>query len=105
MESLGLVGDWYTKRFVLGPSDGSYMVTGKTVASKVEMLTYKGRTWYRMRGFWEVKNDFMGGLFISYSTYWKEKNEVLTLRTYVFRPRRIRGKRCFKRRLSFLIST
>lgn len=92
MESQCFVGDWYTKRFVPGPSDGSYMVTGKAVAPRVEKLTYKGRTWYRMRGFWEVKNDFMGGPFISYSTYWKEKNEVLTIRAYVYSPKKDKRK-------------
>jgi hypothetical protein len=92
VESLSIVADWCTRQHVPGPSDGSYMVTAKAVASKVETLTYKGRTWYRMRGFWEVKNDFMGGPFISYSTYWKEKNEVLTLRAYVYSPKKDKRK-------------
>lgn len=92
MENLSFVADWYTKQHVPGPSDGSYMVTGKAVAPKVEKLTYKGRTWYRMRGFWDVKNDFMGGPFISYSTYWKEKNEVLSIRAYVYSPKKDKRK-------------
>ncbi|WP_320051621.1 DUF4837 family protein [uncultured Acetobacteroides sp.] len=92
VENLCFVTDWYTKQHVPGPSDGSYMVTGKAVAPKVEKLIYKGRTWYRMRGFWDVKNDFMGGPFISYSTYWKEKNEVLTIRAYVYSPKKDKRK-------------
>lgn len=91
-ENLSKVSDSFTKQFVPGPSDGSYMVTGKAVAPKVEKLTYKGRTWYRMRGFWDVKNDFMGGPFVSYSTYWKEKNVVLTIKAYVYFPKKDKRK-------------
>lgn len=90
--ALSNTADGLTKQFVPGPSDGSYMVTGKTVPPKVEKLTYKGRTWYRMRGFWDVKNDFMGGPFVSYSTYWKEKNVVLNIRAYVYVPKKEKRK-------------
>lgn len=91
-ERLIKVADGFTKSYVPGPSDGSYMVTSKVVPPKVEKLTYKGRTWYRMRGLWEVENDFMGGPFISYSTYWKEKNEVLHVRAYLYSPKKDKRK-------------
>jgi len=91
-ENLSKISDGFTKQFVPGPSDGSFMVVGKTVAPKVEKLTYKGRTWYRTRGFWDVKNDFMGGPFISYSTYWKERDMVLTIKAYVYSPKKDKRK-------------
>ena len=92
MENLVADADRYLKQYVPGPSEGSYMMTTMTVPPKVEKITYKGRVWYRMRGFWDVHKEFMGGPFISYSTYWEEKNEVLTLRAYVYSPKKDKRK-------------
>lgn len=92
MKNLCSATDAFTKQLVPGPSNGSYMVTSMVVAPRVERLSYKGRTWYRMRGFWDVKNDFMGGPFVSYSTYIQEKNEVLTIRAYVYSPKKSKRK-------------
>jgi hypothetical protein len=82
----------FMERYVPGPSQGSYMVNVETVPPKYEKIVYKGREWFRMRGFWDVHKEFMGGPFISYSTILKEKNEVLTIRAYVYSPKKDKRK-------------
>lgn len=84
--------DSYLKQYVPGPSEGSYMITENLVPPKAEMVTYKGREWIRIRGYWDVEKEFMGGPFISYSTLIKEKNEVLTIRAYVYSPKKDKRK-------------
>lgn len=83
---------YFMQKFVPGPSEGSYMVNESTVPPKFEKLMYKGREWCKIRGFWDVHKDFMGGPYISYSTLIKEKNEVLTLRAYVYSPKKEKRK-------------
>jgi hypothetical protein len=39
-----------------------------------------------VRGLWEVKKDFMGGPFISYTFVDTKNNRVITLDGYVFAP-------------------
>jgi len=86
------VTDELMKQYVPGPSEGSYMITENMVPPKAEKVTYKGREWVRMRGYWDVEKEFMGGPFISYSTLIKEKNEVLTIRAYVYSPKKDKRK-------------
>ncbi len=85
-----------------GPSAGSYMTTAD-VEPEVEYMRINGRFWAEMRGFWDVKNDFMGGPFMSYSTLDTQNHRVITIDTYVYSPRDPR--RNFMRQLEHLIYT
>lgn len=70
--------------FVKGPSKGSYMTTEE------QYDTYS-RTYYNndiytteLRGLWNLKNDFMGGPFVSYSRLDKIRNRIVTVEGYVY---------------------
>lgn len=69
-----------------GPSDGSYMTTSDAFAPGYRMFRLEGRLWCELRGFWDVKGDFMGGPFVSYTTVDTENNRVFTLDCYVYAP-------------------
>lgn len=70
-----------------GPSDGSYMITSEVFPPDYRMFRLEGRLWCELRGFWDVRNDFMGGPFVSYSTVDTASNRVLTLDCYVYSPK------------------
>ena len=70
-----------------GPSDGSYMITADVVDPDYTVREVDGRTWYELRGFWDVENDFMGGPFVSFSTVDTATGRVFTLDGYVYSPK------------------
>ena len=69
-----------------GPSEGSYMTTSDAIEPSYRMFRLEGRLWCELRGFWDVKGDFMGGPFVSYSTVDTATNRVFTLDGYVYAP-------------------
>lgn len=68
---------------VPGPADGSYMSTADAVS---DAMRIDGRLWIRTRGFWDVKGDFMGGPFVSYTTVDTVTSMVVTIDCYVYSP-------------------
>lgn len=84
-----------------GPSDGSYMTTNPEFMPEVEYLRIYGRFWARLGGFWDVKGDFMGGPFTSYSTLDTKTNRVITIYTYLYSPKQ--HKRNYLRELQSLV--
>ncbi|MBS3806365.1 MAG: DUF4837 family protein [Bacteroidales bacterium] len=79
--------DRFTKKFVPGPSPGSYMITETMVTPFFNKKRINNHTVYEMRGLWKVKNDFMGGPFVSYSIYNENSGEVVTVDGFVYAPR------------------
>lgn len=71
---------------VPGPSDGSYMTTSTAAMPDQKILTIDGRQWVQVRGFWDVKGDFMGGPFINYTTYDSINNRIQAIDGYVYSP-------------------
>jgi len=69
-----------------GPSDGSYMTTSDAFEPDYRMFRLEGRLWIELRGFWDVKGDFMGGPFVSYTTVDTRTGRVFTFDGYVYAP-------------------
>ncbi len=110
-ESLVKARNEFAKR-IPGPTDGSYMTTVKRVPNiddngytdflpQRKVVRINGRDWVELRGFWEVKNDFMGGPFVSYTTLDERTGKLFTLDCYVYSPKY--GKRNFLRPLEHLV--
>ncbi len=85
---------------VPGPNDGSYM---STYYAESEAIRIDGRLWIRTRGFWDLKNGFMGGPFISYTTVDTNTNKVITIDGYVYSPEL--PKRNYLREMEHLVYT
>lgn len=97
--------DSLTKRFVPGPSDGSYMTTSTNFIEPVFSRIDDFVTGFAVetRGLWMVEGDFMGGPFISY-TFVDPKNErVITVDGYVYNPADL--KRNFVRQMESIFHT
>ena len=110
-EALVKARNEFAKR-IPGPTDGSYMTTVKRVPNiddngytdflpQRKVVRINGRDWVELRGFWEVKNDFMGGPFVSYTTLDERTGKLFTLDCYVYSPKY--GKRNFLRPLEHLV--
>lgn len=84
-----------------GPSDGSYMITAEVYEPDYRTFTLAGRPWAELRGFWDVKNDFMGGPFVSYTTVDTARKQVFTIDCYVYSPKN--PKRNYLRELEHLL--
>ncbi len=74
--------------FIPGPSSGSYMSLDRKFVIPKEALVTDFPTHYavEIRGLWRVKNDFMGGPFISYTFLNENTNQMITLFGYIYYP-------------------
>lgn len=86
-----------------GPLDGSYMTTSTEMTPEIIVVKMGGREWIEMRGLWDVKGDFMGGPFVSYSTIDKPNNRVVVFDFYVYSPKF--DKRNYLKQLEAIIQT
>lgn len=75
------------KENVPGMFENTYMTTGTFMEPAVSYFKYKGREFAQTRGLWEVKNDFMGGPFVSHSFYSKDGKDVIVIEAFVYAPR------------------
>ncbi|MFI3262320.1 MAG: DUF4837 family protein [Rikenellaceae bacterium] len=88
-----------------GQLENTFMTTSEYVQPVVEVRTINGTEWIETKGFWDLKNDFMGGPFRSYTTVDKTTNKVITIDTYVFSPKESKGKRNFVKQLEAVVRT
>ena len=77
----------FTKRFVPGPSRGSYMVVERETIPYRREIEVNGIDVIELRNLWRVENDFMGGPFISFSFVNEKQNKVVNLDGFVYAPR------------------
>lgn len=77
-----------TMQYVPGPSPLSFMkVSEEYIPPVFDTITYfPGGYALETRGIWEVENDFMGGVFVSYTFINPADNKVMTLDGYVYNP-------------------
>jgi hypothetical protein len=93
----------FTKRFVPGPAEGSYMtVHPESIPYRREMKV-NGIDLIELRSLWNVENDFMGGPFISYSFIDEDKNKVINIDGFVFAPQY--DKRDYLRQVEAILSS
>lgn len=85
-ENLLRVRDSLLKRYVPGPTKGSYMSTEHRFPPEMKEFEYKGRYTVEIRGLWRLINDFMGGPFVSQVTIDEKRNRVITVEGYVYAP-------------------
>jgi hypothetical protein len=77
-----------TMEHVPGPSPLSFMkVNQEFIPPVFDTITdFPGGFAVETRGIWDVENDFMGGVFVSYTFVDEATNKVITLDGYVYNP-------------------
>ena len=81
------VRNQFTQLYVPGPSDSSFMVIADEFIKPIpRSIMLKNQPATELRGLWEVRKDFMGGPFLSYTFVDERNNMVVTLDGYVYAP-------------------
>ena len=86
-----------------GPGKGSYMRIVPDVNVITRTFNLNGNFIREIRGLWEVKVDFMGGPFISWTMVDEKRNRVVTAFGFVYAPKI--GKRNPIRKVEGLLKT
>ncbi len=76
----------FTKNYVLGPREGSYMTISPLFSPITYDLKNNNMDVVEMRGLWELENGFMGGPFMSHSVYDATRNRIVTVDGYIYHP-------------------
>ena len=74
------------KKYIPGPSEGSYMVTEKAYSPMFFTTEIEGRKTYETKGTWEVKNAVMAGPYINYVIRDDENNRLMVMEGFAFAP-------------------
>lgn len=82
---------------------GSYMSINEDGPAVFSTVDINGRKWQELRGWWEVKGDFMGGPFVSFSTLDSDTNRITTIMFALYAPEE--GQRNPLREIEHLIYT
>ena len=89
LDSLIAKRDEILQQYVLldkEPEGSAYMTTSNYLDPAYSTMKINDEFFVRVRGLWEIKNDFMGGPFVSYTTIDKAKNMVITFEGFVYSP-------------------
>ncbi len=71
-----------------GPTENSYqIVADEDLEPVVKEVNFNGLYAQEMRGLWKVKNDFMGGGFISYSFVDENTQTLITVDGFAYAPK------------------
>ena len=76
----------FTKTYVKGPREGSYMTTASMFEPIAYDLKNNNQDVLELRGLWELENGFMGGPFVSHSVYDAKRGRIVTVDGYVYHP-------------------
>lgn len=80
------IRDSLLKKYVPGPTDGSYMTTEKRIDQIFNVIKHNGNYASEMRGLWRVENDFMGGPYVAISELDVANQRVITAFGFVYAP-------------------
>ena len=80
------IKDSIGKDFVPGRNEGSFLVTEKAYKPYFDNLTFKTFKTHKLRGTWEVLNDYMAGPFLMYYIEDIKNKRIIVLEGFVFSP-------------------
>jgi hypothetical protein len=76
----------FTKRYIKGPGDDSYMTTSMVYPPIFYDIQKDGLEIIEIRGLWDLEGGFMGGPFISHSIFDEKRQRIITVEGYVYYP-------------------
>ena len=95
--------NYYTKKYVAGGNEGSYMLSYNEYVPKQKEVSLNGVYVNELSGLWHMHRDFMGGPFVNYSLVDEKNNRVICVDGSVYAPKF--DKREFLRVQEALIKT
>lgn len=92
------------KLYIASPTVGSYMGTDvKSIGIIMNEITLNNNYAIEAKGIWNMKNDFMGGPFVSYLVYNEAQQKVAFVDGFVYAPSK--RKRKYLQRLEVILSS
>ena len=102
LEAILAARDRYTKLYIPGPIDGSYMTTERNYYDPfAQKILFKGMYAIETRGLWRTEGDFMGGPFVNYTVVDAPRKRIVVFDGYVYYPNK--SKRNYVRQLESII--
>ncbi len=92
-----------TKKYVPGPTDGSYMANEPTVFPEVKKFQKDGMYCVQLNGLWQTEHSYMGGPYVTLSMVDTKRGQNVTGMGFVFYPNR--DKRQMIRQLEAILYT
>lgn len=80
------IRDSIGKKYIPGQFENTYMMTEHRYTSVFNEVTVSGKKAIEARGLWLVKNDFMGGPFLSYTFEDKKNKRLLVIEGFSYSP-------------------
>ena len=78
--------DSIIKPHILGPISGSYMTTDLNAPLKIDSISINGIEMIKQQSLWRMKNDFMGGIYVSYIFHGSSQIDPFIIYTYLYSP-------------------
>lgn len=78
--------DSVLKENIPGAREGMYMTTADSSFVSVRDISVRGRYAFEVKGLWEMKNDAMGGPFVSHACVDRENGRVVVVEGFVYYP-------------------
>jgi len=75
-----------SKLYVLGKTDGSYMITEQAYYPSFHTTEIQNNLAYEMRGSWEFHNDFMTGPYVNFAIRDNKRKRFIILDGFAFNP-------------------
>lgn len=73
-----------------GSKEGMYMQTADSAFVTVRNIAVKGDYAFEARGLWEMKNDAMGGPFVSHMRVDRANGRVIVVEGFVYNPGKLK---------------
>jgi len=95
------VRDSVLRANVPGPTEGSYMTTERRIEQVQNIIKHNGNYASEMRGLWRLRNDYMGGPYISLAELDAANQRIVVAFGYVYAPSK--DKRNYLRQVEAMI--
>lgn len=93
----------FTRKYVPGPTPGSYMKVEPEYPVIFREMSKNGTYLVELRGLWKLEKAFMGGPFISHTMLDEKRNRIVTVEGFVYAPSL--DKRNYVRELEAILQT
>ena len=95
--------DSVTKKYIPGPTDGSYMILDREFVKPVFHVIPDFPATYavEMRGMWKTEGEFMAGPYVAYTFVNPQSNRITTIEGFIYYPNK--AKRDLLRQMETII--
>ena len=80
------IRDSVGKNYIPGQFEGTYMMTEQRFEPNMKNVTISEKKAVELRGLWFIKDDFMGGPFLSYVIEDKNNSRLLIIEGFSYSP-------------------